>query len=167
MTVKGPGVIRVERASMGSQAWQSIGCHSGSVVDNNLAPGTQYQYRVTENAGGAIGQTIVVAATPSVPDSPIPTAAVTNCTATACQVTLNWNNIWGGADDYRIESSYGLYLSHTGKVPPFLPKAPTSPLISVLLWPVPKGVHVFTLTTLFPSMRPSPKAPGQVTVVVP
>ena len=38
---------------------------------------------------------------------------------------------------------------------------------AAILWPVPKGVHGFWLTPLCPSMRPSPKPSGQVTVVVP
>ena len=161
--------MRVERALMGSAAWQGVGCTTGaSHMDMGLTPATQYQYRVTEFAPtGASGQTIVVATTAPAPDSPIPTVTLSGCTANGCQGFLSWTG-FVGAEDYRTESSYGIYYGQmmagstaTGGI-----SSAGGPL-NQGLGLVPKGVHTFTLTPLFPMMRPSPRPPGQVTVVVP
>ncbi len=160
--------IRVERALMGSAVWQGVGCASGAIYDWGLTPATQYQYRVTEFAPtGASGQTIVAATTASAPDSPVPTVTLSGCTANGCQGLLAWTG-FAGAEDYRTESSYGIYYGQmmsgstaTGGI------SATGGPMTQSLGVVPTGVHTFTLTPLFPMMRPSPKPPGQVTVVVP
>jgi hypothetical protein len=156
---------RVERAPAGSQTWESVGCGFTGVGDENLVPGTQYQYRVNEiGPAGTVGQAIATVATPPVPDNPTPAASVSGCSATGCQVTLSWSHV-AGAENYRIESSYGMYrpiaMAFGGVV-----VAAGSGVIEPL-GQVPAGVHTFFVTALFPSMRPSPRPPGQVTVVVP
>jgi hypothetical protein len=172
--VGGNATARVERAPMGSQAWQIIGCKAGPVLDASLTPGTQYQYRVTEVwPSGQVGQAIVVGATSVAPDNQSPTATVSGCTAAGCLVTLNWID-YAGTLGVRIESSYGLSQVHATK---WLGKGWNGPTIGTgpnavkvqpsFSVPLPKGGYTFSLTTLFPPMRPSSKPPGQVTVVVP
>ena len=123
-----------------------------------MLPATQYQYRVTEFVPtGAAGQTIMVATTPPASDSPIPTVTLSGCTANGCQGLLAWNG-FAGAEDYRIESSYGMYYGQlmAGSTATGGASVAGGPL-SQLLGVVPKGVHTFTLTPLFPMMRPSPR----------
>jgi hypothetical protein len=170
--VQAQSTARVERTPMGGQVWQIIGCRSGVIADASLAPGTQYQYRVTEVwPNGQVGQATMVASTSAPFDIPAPTAAVSDCTATGCQVTLKWLD-YAGTDGVRIESSYGLsriYATNwTGKAwtGPTSGSPPTriDPSLSVFL---PKGTYSFAVTTLYRPMRPSSRPPGQVTVVVP
>ena len=109
----------------------------------------------------------MVATTAPAPDSPIPTVTLSGCTANGCQGFLSWTG-FVGAEDYRTESSYGIYYGQimlgstvTGG------SSTTGGPLTQPLGLVPKGVHTFTLTPLFPMMRPSPRPPGRVTVVVP
>ena len=166
-TQTGTALVRVERAPMGSAMWKQAGCGFNGVSDQGLTPATSYQYRITEIRSGTAGQTIVNAVTPQAPDSPVPTATVGSCTADGCQVTLNWIS-FAGAADYRTESSYGAYFAQLGFAGTNYGGAPSGggPL-SQPVGIVPRGTHTFTVTPLFPLMRPSSRPPGQVTVVIP
>ncbi|MFN0181481.1 MAG: hypothetical protein ACKVZ0_21945 [Gemmatimonadales bacterium] len=168
--------IRVERAAVGSQLWQDVRCAvappSGTagiaqIEDRGLAPGTQYQYRVTElRPSGTAGQAVVLVTTAPGPDSPTVKATIGACATSGCQVSLIWFHV-AGAIEYRIESTYGLYRAvlypgvggGIGAVP--------GQQTWVTLATVPAGVHTFLVTPLFPLYRPSPKPPAQVTVTVP
>jgi hypothetical protein len=162
----GKASLRVERAVLGSQLWQAAGCGNVAVIDQDLTHGTQYQYRVSElMRTGTVGQSVVTVATPPAPDSPVVTATIGACSAPGCPVSLNWIHT-DGADEYRIESSYGLYRGTIGGNTGGGGWLAGSP-VWVSLGTVPSGGHTFLVTPLFRRERPSPKPPAQVTVRVP
>jgi hypothetical protein len=161
------GRVRAERAPMGSQQWIGIGCQAGELVDKNLTPGTAYQYRVSEiSPSGTVGQTMIAATTTPTPDSPTPTATLVACGVKSTCVRLDWLHVTG-ADNYRLESSYGAYLDQLDEWPGSLSTTPAGMSLATIIRTPPSGVHTFYITPLFPSFRPGPKPPGQVTVVVP
>ena len=159
--------VRAERAPLGTQDWLTVGCGVAPFFDQNLAPGTAYQYRITETSpAGTAGQSLVTIATPPAPDSPTPTATLGSCVVGGCSVLLNWSHV-SGAEGYRIETSIGfLYQNATASYGLFGSMAAGTP-VSALFPFIPSGTHQFYLTPLFPPLRPGPQRPGLVTVVVP
>jgi hypothetical protein len=155
------GRVRAVRTPAASQAWTSTGCVAArEIVDVNLTPGMQYQYRVTEiTPTGTVGETTIDVTTPQAPLNPTPTATIGPCANFPVCVKLDWPRVTG-ADNYRVQSSYGADLFTD-------PSGNSRPSNTVTIGPVPSGVHAFSVTALFPLSRPGPHEPGQVTVVVP